>query len=200
VDLIEVKSLPQNVADIYGGLSLPDCTSGFSVMNPVGIKGITTAGHCQDTESYNGVDLPFMGGTMGGINDIQWNRGDLAFDVRNLIWDGTYARYIYDVKFRADQFVGEWVCRYGKTTGYDCGTIAATDQDGINIRVDNAQVEHGDSGGPWFWNNTAFGTTISIIVYSDGSRASIYGPVDNIYNTLGVIILPAKEYLPIIIK
>jgi hypothetical protein len=61
-------------------------------------------------------------------------------------------------------------------------------------------VDHGDSGGPWFWNNTAFGTSISIIVYSDGSRAAIYGPVDNIYNTLGVIILPAKLYLPIIIK
>jgi hypothetical protein len=57
----------------------------------------------------------------------------------------------------------------------------------------------GDRGGPWFWNNTAYGTTISYTEHQDGSRDAIYGPVDHIYNILGLTILPAKTYLPIII-
>lgn len=160
---------------------------------------MTTAGHCQNTQYYNGVLLPFMGGTTGGVYDIQWHRADQAFTVRNLIWDGTYNRYIFGVKFRASQTVGEWVCKYGKSTHYDCGTIATTSQDGVNVRVDNVIVDSGDSGGPWFWNNIAYGTTIAYCQLTNGTPCSIYGPVDHIYNILGLTILPYKEYLPLVL-
>lgn len=179
-------------------LSPTDCGCiGFSVMNASGIKGVTTAGHCPDIETYNNVNLPFMDGNPGGIVDIQWNRADLVFTVRNLIWDGIYTRYIFDSKPRALQSVGEWVCKNGKTTGYACGTITATDQDGFNIRVNGVVMQGGDSGGPWFWNNTAYGTSISVMVQLDGRVDSIYGPVDNIMS-LGLIILPAKYYMPFV--
>ena len=69
VNIIKVNELPQEIDHIYGGLELYDCTSGFSVINNSGIKGITTAGHCDDTQYYNGVELPFMAGTEGGDND-----------------------------------------------------------------------------------------------------------------------------------
>ncbi len=189
VDIVQFAELPKNVADIFGGKALSSCTSGFSVKNSSGRKGVTTAGHCSDTQWYNGVELQYMGGTPGGVDDIQWNRADQSFTVRNLIWEGTYNRYIFNVKFRSSQSVGEWVCKYGKTTGYACGTITTTSQDGLNVRVDNMTVQGGDSGGPWFWNNTAYGTTISACTLYSGTPCAIYGPVDHIYNTLGVSVL-----------
>lgn len=189
VDVVKFTELSRDVADIFGGKALTTCTSGFSVKNSSGTKGVTTAGHCNNSQSYSGVSLPFMSGTTGGVYDIQWHRGDHAFTVRNLIWDGTYNRFIYSVKFRASQSVGEWVCKYGMTTGYACGTIATTSQDGVNIRVDNMTVQGGDSGGPWFWNNTAYGTTIAACTLGNGTPCTIYGPVDHIYNILGLTIL-----------
>lgn len=189
VDVVKFLELSRDVADIFGGKALTTCTSGFSVKNSSGTKGVTTAGHCNNSQSFSGKNLPFMSGTTGGVYDIQWHKGDHEFTVRNLIWDGTYNRFIYSLKFRASQAVGEWVCKYGKTTGYACGTIATTSQDGVNIRVDNMTLQGGDSGGPWFWNNTAYGTTISACTLGNGTPCAIYGPVDHIYNILGLTIL-----------
>jgi hypothetical protein len=188
VKVIKVSELPKEVTDIFGGLALTTCTSGFSVKDSGGTKGITTAGHCSNDQWYNGVKLPFVSGTTGGVYDIQWHTAP-GFTVRNLVFDGTYNRYIFSVKFRANQSVGEWVCKYGMTTGYACGTIATTSQDGVNVRVDNMTVQGGDSGGPWFWNNTAYGTTISSCTLGDGTPCAIYGPVDHIYNILGLTVL-----------
>lgn len=184
VKVVRVAELPQNVVDIYGGLALSECTSGFSVRKAsTGDKGVTTAGHCADGLYWNGYYLSWMSGTTGGVYDIQWNRADPPLNARNLVWTGTYAQAIYFVKFRASQYVGEYVCKYGKTTGFACGFIQDKNFDGVNVRV-NVNVEGGDSGGPWFQNNVAYGTTIS----KYGNQA-IYGPVDHIYNVLGVSIL-----------
>lgn len=184
VRIVHVDELPEDVIDIYGGLALSQCTSGFSVRKAsTGDKGVTTAGHCPDGLYWNGYYLSWMGGTTGGVYDIQWNRADSPLNARNLVWTGTYAMAIYFVKFRANQYVGEYVCKYGKNTGFACGFIQDKNFDGVNVRV-NVNVEEGDSGGPWFQNNVAYGTTIS----KYGNQA-IYGPVDHIYNILGVSIL-----------
>lgn len=113
VKVIKVNELPREVADIFGGLALTTCTSGFSVKNASGTKGITTAGHCSNTQAYNGTNLPFQSGTTGGVYDIQWHTAP-GFTARNLVFDGTYNRYIFSVKFRASQSVGEWVCKHGR--------------------------------------------------------------------------------------
>jgi len=62
VRVITVEALVEDVANIYGGLALSTCTSGFSVQKgwwPFITKGITTAGHCPNTLSYNGSSLTF---------------------------------------------------------------------------------------------------------------------------------------------
>lgn len=182
VKVIKVNEMPKEVADIFGGKALTTCTSGFSVKNSGGTKGITTAGHCNNSQAYAGKNLPFQSGTTGGTYDIQWHTAP-DFTVRNLAYDGSGNRYIYSVKFRSAQAVGDWVCKYGRTTGYSCGAIVDKAFDGVNIRV-STSVQGGDSGGPWFLGNTAYGTTISMI----GSD-SVYGPVDHIYNILGLTIL-----------
>ncbi len=179
--VVKTNGFPKEATNIYGGLALTDCTSGFSVRSASGVNGITTAGHCADSQQYSGVSLPWISGTTGGVTDIQWNLVQYPHSNPNWIWDGTYNRYIFNTKFRASQSVGEWVCKYGRASGYTCGTIQDKNFDGVNVRV-NTLVQGGDSGGPWFWNNTAYGTTISFI---DANNA-IYGPVDHIYNVLGV--------------
>ena len=183
VSVVEVESLSNPTADIFGGKTLTyqgnpprECTSGFSVTDGTN-EGVTTAGHCKNALSYNGTSLTFESGTSGGTYDIQWH-STTSFTVRNLVYDGTNNRYIHDEELRADQYVGQNVCMYGITSGGNCGEILSTTFDLVNIETD-ISVAGGDSGGPFFWNNTAFGTTIS----SAGSN-SVYGPVDHIKGVL----------------
>lgn len=187
VEVIKVNELPREVDAIFGGLALTTCTSGFSVKNSSGTKGITTAGHCRNSQQYHGVNLPLVDEVWSDPYDIQWHTAP-GFTVRNLVFDGTYARPIYGVKFRASQSVGEWVCKYGKTTHYGCGQIVLTNFQGVNVAVD-IPVDNGDSGGPWFWYNTAYGTTKYACTFGDGSHGAIYVPVDQIYGILGLTIL-----------
>ncbi|NQE06398.1 hypothetical protein C5S32_11065 [ANME-1 cluster archaeon GoMg1] len=69
---VEAEAMGILEADIYGGLPLSTCTSGFSVKEGI-TKGITTAGHCSNTKSYNGNNLPFQSENWAGSYDIQWH-------------------------------------------------------------------------------------------------------------------------------
>lgn len=69
---VEAEAMGILEADIYGGLPLSTCTSGFSVNEGI-TKGITTAGHCSNTQSYNGNNLPFQSQNWAGSYDIQWH-------------------------------------------------------------------------------------------------------------------------------
>ncbi len=179
---VEVPELAKEVAYIYGGLAIDGCTSGFSVKSFGGTEGITTAGHCSDTQVYNGFTLPYVSGTAGGTYDIQWNTAP-DFTPTNAIWIGSTTRAILSVAYKSSQAVGSYVCKYGKTSGYSCGEIFDNNWEGANIRV-HTSVSPGDSGGPFFYVNTAYGTTIASL----GSDA-IYGPIDNIVYILGVLVL-----------
>jgi hypothetical protein len=111
-------------ADIYGGLALSTCTSGFSVRhNSSGSLGIVTAAHCPNSQSYLGSSLPFQSEAWGGWYDQQWHTAP-GFVVRNWMYDGSGTRSITSRTLWGYQYVGEFVCKYGKTTGYGCGTIA----------------------------------------------------------------------------
>jgi hypothetical protein len=197
--IIKVNEIGKEVADIFGGLALTTCTSGFSVVDNDGTAGITTAGHCSNQQSYNGVSLPFMAGTAGGDYDIQWHRGDHAFNVIGRIEDGLDGRAILGEKFRDSQVVGDFVCKYGKTTGRECGVIAVVYVNGTNVRVDDITVEGGDSGGPWFFSDMAYGTTIYSCELGNGTPCAIYGPIDIIHDNLGLT-LAYRLFLPFISK
>ncbi len=188
VTVVKVDSLSNPTADIFGGKALTTCTSGFSVTDGT-LEGVTTAGHCQNAQSYRGTSLTYQGGTLDnstGRHDIQWH-STTSFTVRNLVYDGSLNRYIYDEALRSDRYVGQNVCMYGKVSGGDCGEILSTTFDIVNVETDIVVTE-GDSGGPFFWNNTAFGTTISVIEEADSETriGSVYGPVDQIKNVLDV--------------
>ncbi len=204
IQVVEVSELPREVQDIYGGVTLelnsgsPLCTAGFSVIDSNGVKGITTAGHCDNDLYYDGTSVPFVSGTEGGDFDIQWQRGDQAFVVKNWMYDGNYGRSILRQVFRENQAVGFFVCKYGITTGPACAYISSTTVNGVNVRVDNISVRPGDSGGPWFIGNYAYGTSIYQCWLSDGNDCAVYGSVDHIYNILNLKIFMNQVYLPIL--
>lgn len=176
VEVITVTDLGTDEAEIFAGLALSLCTSGFSVKNSSGTKGITTAAHCDSNPiiSYQGTNLPFQAAAEGGQYDVQWRTAP-GFTVRNLMNDGTYYRYVYSTKHRNNQMMNEYICKRGKETGFGCGNIinknhqpaCVTKPDGtiicftstfIRVHRDGVNLSSGgDSGGPWFSGNTAYG-------------------------------------------
>lgn len=146
-----------------------------------------TAGHCQNTLSYNGQNLPFVSESWGGSYDVQWHNTP-GFTVRNWAWDGSWNRIINGQRHRDNQFIGDFVCKYGKTTGGGCGTITSKTFNGTYIRVHSNTVdlaEPGDSGGPWFSGSTAFGIMTGDI--EPGNDA--YYMAINYMSTLGILVL-----------
>lgn len=175
-DLVTVSSMGRLEADIYGGLALSECTSGFGVKNAVGTRGITTAAHCDNALTYDGEDLEFQDEQRRYRYDIQWSTAP-DFTVTNKVQSNSNGgtRRITGTVNRSAQSVGDYVCKYGKATDYTCGYIDSTDYkpdpDNIPspspsfIRVDNTADDDnlssgGDSGGPWFLGNDAYGSHI----------------------------------------
>ena len=175
VDIVTVNELSTVTTDLYAGLSTVPCTAGFSVVHSDGRKGITTAAHCGTAISFNGTALKYVQGFLGGNHDVQWHTAP-GFTLRGLMKVGpNLSRHVRSTKHRDDQVVGEYVCRYGKITHYTCGDIRSkhvqpTNQKGcentpcqysatfIRVEVTFGLVsQFGDSGGPWFSGNSAYG-------------------------------------------
>ena len=205
VDLVTVSGLSEKAVDIYGGLYLEGntgCTLGFSVEDTDGNRYITTAAHCEDSQSYNGTSLPVMDGQFfDSDRDVQWHTAP-GFTVTNEI-HGAYRREITGTRATSQQTIGTYVCKRGKATGYGCGYIIHTyflpdddkytcipDEDcsfvdtWIRIHRDGVDLaDPGDSGGPVFKNGIAYGT-ISIHFGDD----AIYSPID-FFTSEGLLVL-----------
>ena len=177
------------------------CTSGFSVEDSDGTKGITTAGHCGNDLSYDGTELDFEEEELGGSYDIQWF-SDSGFTVVNKIQSSSTGgtREITGTVGRNSQAVGAYVCKYGKATHYTCGYISDKDflpastppASATFIRVNNTAgypdlSSGGDSGGPWFHLNNAYGTHDSAA--GDDPNDGIYMAVNYISSGIGVDVI-----------
>lgn len=180
----EVQVLPTKTTTLYGGVALtsPICTTGYSVVNTSNnIKGVTTAGHCTPPMVYAGITLTSGDRILSNGLDIQWGYSTQPTDtVSPIFYDGGGTRTVTAKKYIQNMVVGEWVCKYGRTTGHSCGTIKILYFDGVNVVVKGTVVQGGDSGGPWFYNNTAYGTTISNVTFTDGTMGSCFGPINTI--------------------
>lgn len=166
---VEIKrvaklSSADSLPELPGGSALSDCTAGFGVIAPSGEVGISTAGHCNNDQYFQGIHLPFRAEKLSGDQEVQWNSAcDRAY-VSNRINSGIGTRGITSTRHRTNQSIGTYVCKMGKTTGRTCGTIADKNiqiQPGFNstfIRVDGYQLRGpGDSGAPWFVEDIAYG-------------------------------------------
>lgn len=210
VKVVTVSELASPETDIYAGLRLDasngaDCTSGFSVINFSGVKGILTAAHCDNAMSYNGTNLPFQGSAYGVYYDVQWHTAP-GFDVRNLEYGNPYNVYIFSAKHRDDQQLNDYVCKYGINTGYTCGYIIQKDFDPdpnappneatfIRVHHDGVNLsEGGDSGSAWYRLNTAYGLLVG------GIGDDSYYMAINFIDILGLSVLTNNINLPIVLN
>jgi hypothetical protein len=158
---------------LYGGLAVSTCTLGFSVYfgGNTSNRRVVTAGHCPNSQSYNGQALTYMNdGIWSGNYDAQTHTLSGA-TYANKVVDGDGTPRTITSRSLTGQNVGAGVCKYGKVTGYDCGIIVSDHDPGCSAspggayrKVDSDpngtgvdMAEPGDSGGPWFFGNTAWG-------------------------------------------
>jgi streptogrisin C len=165
----DVADLGSPATDIYGGLYLSTCTGGFVVkLNGSSTKGISTAGHCSDSQAFGGVTLPFQAGSDRGYVDVQWHKtpGLTALPKFKV---GSNTRNVQSVFTSTSYAVGQTLCKQGNATGYTCGEVRSTSQCPtwitncypVFLRIVNCSQanmsDHGDSGGPVFIGTAAAG-------------------------------------------
>lgn len=189
--------------NLYGGLDIGSCSSGFAVKKG-STYGVTTAGHCTGSMSYGGSGLTFQAEKYvhQGKHDIEWHSKAGSHTIRNWVTDGTndattYYRTITSVQTSAGFVTGQWVCKWGQTTRYNCGTVTSVTYDpsypnvqlydfGLVERSGVDLSEPGDSGGPVYAENQAVGT----ISGQSGNRLIFYPAHRMAWSTsIGVTIL-----------
>jgi hypothetical protein len=160
----------------YGGAWLvlggsPSCTSGFGVFDlPNGETGLLTAGHCSNDYDYRppdgsaDYDTDWVDGHRGDWGDFQWHTTDDHGDFPEFYDSDDDRREVFG--FRDNISNGDFFCKYGRTTDYDCSTVrdkkfSVTDEDGFRLKkmvqMEDEVTSSGDSGGPWFINGDAVG-------------------------------------------
>ena len=183
---------------IYGGLNLSNigCTSGFSMVSTTSpsIEGVSTAGHCDNNPTWQGNNLPLLDAQWSGALDAQWHSTPGLTDP-NKFNSGIDVRTVLNVYSRAEQAQGSTLCKWGYGSGYHCFTLTNKNYDptegcvpnststwmyGYNGRDPNVS-DHGDSGGPVFKNNGAYGT---VACGRDSGHVVIY-MASNYFTTIG---------------
>lgn len=155
------------------------CTSGFAVLNG-NTRGMLTAGHCNiivthwrsrtSTQQGNSYTATHQDTVWGDDGDSAWYTTTTSVD-DDFYVTTSVARDVEDYEVRANM-KGDYVCHFGTSSGYSCGTVVSTTHDpsyaacGWWLGCDNRWVKvegptlkacGGDSGGPWFQDRTAYG-------------------------------------------
>lgn len=163
------------------------CTAGFAVTDGTR-SALATAAHCPDTLRVRDAagrveELPFAGQWGWGHHDVQINLSAaplapyFAGDT-----DRTLTRPVVATRTRSSTRAGDVVCHRGERTGYSCSTVELTDFAPAGdlcggaclptwTTVAGPSCKGGDSGGPVFLGNTAFGLVKGGSYRTDGSCA-----------------------------
>ena len=191
------------------------CTAGFAATRG-GVGGIVTAGHCGTNKtSYKGQDAAahtlydFYVPTTTN-HDLLWAK--TTGDEYGEFFPGTSSAYrtVTGTRFRSSTNSSGWfssgsyVCHFGHTTGFSCGEVQSTTyQPGdaaactssspcsavwVKFSGPDLACYSGDSGGPVFADNTAFGV-FSTAAFSGKAKGQCsfgtYSSVDWIEDGLG---------------
>lgn len=150
------------------------CTTGFVVTNGE-INAITTAAHCPDQLTYIDTDgtssptLPMIGSWGLGYRDVQINGSANSPDPYFYANRGAgELRAVQTWRNIASTRAGDFVCHYGESSGYSCATVELTDYAPPGelcggpcsptwVTVSGPSCVPGDSGGPVFSGDVAFG-------------------------------------------
>ena len=189
----QVLSVNHEDAKHWGGEALKTCTSGFVVESASGTQGISTAGHCSNYQVDDAATLTIESEHEGEQGDFQWHTGPLSFS--NKFYAGNDSASEVDnrgVTSVGSPCAGQTLCRNGQKSNRDCQQVRK-----INVCSDGAcnlvqmgkdLSVKGDSGGPVYWGNTAYG------LHKGGMQdpwpfwRDVFSRADRIDNALGVYI------------
>ena len=166
------------------------CTTGFVVTNGE-TDAITTAAHCPDQLTYVDRDgstvlLPMIGSWGAGYQDVQINGSPNSPDpfFHSNRGAGTLRRLV-TWRNVASTRAGDFVCHYGESSGYSCATVELTDYAPPGdlcggpcsptwVTVKGPSCIPGDSGGPVFSGEVAFGVAKGVNRASSGQCLFYY--------------------------
>ena len=148
-----------------GGEELSSCTSGLVVVDSGGVRGIATAGHCGDSQSDDGTSLTFQTPEyVGEHGDFQWHTG--SQDMPSDFYSGdsssteTHVRHV-SYGGVGSPYLGQALCRNGKVTHKVCQEVISVSECWLGVCNLVVMQEHlsapGDSGGPVYMGDTAYG-------------------------------------------
>lgn len=184
----------ESSSEHLGGEALSTCTSGFGTKTSSGVRGIATAGHCGNSQSDDGFALTFKDDYEGTHGDFQWHTAPKP--ERDDFYSGNSSSTEVnrrDVSSVGSPVVGQSLCRNGKTSHKDCqevrklnvcsGSVCNLVEMGAHLSAG------GDSGGPVFWGNTAYGIHKGYVYdpFWPFDR-EVFSRADRIDNALGIFI------------
>ena len=146
----------------HGGEAITGCTSGFGTMTSGGVRGISTAGHCGDSQADDGSTLTFRLSYRGTHGDFQLHTGPQAETDDFYAGSSTALEVsLRDVSGVGAPVVGQSLCKNGRVGFQDCQEVrkldVCFDGDCNMVQMGSRLAEGGDSGGPVYWGNTAYG-------------------------------------------
>ncbi|HYW16909.1 MAG TPA: S1 family peptidase [Allosphingosinicella sp.] len=180
---IDVVDQPTSDADVRGGskITAPGsyCTSGFTVKNSAGTTGMTTSAHCEGIDTYYNPNGTTIALTHTGVEikdadqDVEVHTSGMIERPEFYADVATTARVLTGKRLQSSTAAGNQACHRGATTGYSCGLVGLTNYQPtyanacgsvacspvwITVNGDSSTACYGgDSGGPVFASQTAFG-------------------------------------------
>lgn len=167
------------------------CTSGWPVrQNTTQREGLITAAHCGSGFYYSGRNV------LTYRSKIPANHGDMEFmssseDVGHTFYTAVGEYRDIDAPY-GTAAQDQYLCFFGRTTGNHCDNVRDTyvckDEYCNLVSMDDHDTDSGDSGGPWYYGQHAYGVHKGS--HSSGLQLrAIWTPI---YNTLGDLSLSIK--------
>lgn len=183
------------------------CTTAFVVTNGE-THAIATAAHCPDELTYvdrdgTRITLPLIGSWGAAYRDVQLN--GTPDSPQPLFYSNRAAGTLREVvswRNVASTRAGDFVCHYGESSGYSCSTVELTDYAPPGdlcggpcsptwVTVRGPSCVPGDSGGPVFSGEVAFG--IAKGINREGGRCLFYYYMSTDYLPDGWHLLVSEE-------
>ena len=148
------------------------CTTGFVVVDSGGNRGIATAGHCENDHAFtdDDVTLTFQAPHyVGAYGDFEWHTGSQDMPSDFYAGDSSSSEsHIRHVSYGGvgSPMMGQTLCRNGRVTYKNCASVYDVDRCGLLtpwghpcklVEMDDYQSADGDSGGPVYMADTAYG-------------------------------------------
>ncbi len=166
-------------ATFAGGQQVGVCTSGFAArQRGTSVYGIITAGHCKRSLDMHGVRLRHVIQREGPYVDARFL--SIPSGSSHRLLDEFVCGNFHPCGVSSDmsrgRMMGNYVCHYGRNSGSSCGTVndinyspsQSLDPDSpcgrtscsntfVRAGGDSLVSCGGDSGGPWYYRDVAYG-------------------------------------------